>query len=108
MMSIDRHPRVQRSERVLEDELHLPPKPLQILALQREHVDQRPRSLKVIDPAIGRHGAQQQFAQGGLAAPALADQSETFAALDPQADHRRRQPRAAPIFRCRTTRSCGA
>src|SRR5271165_5969461 len=50
---IDRHPRVQRSERVLEDELHLPLNRFKS-SLSRESTSMsRPRSLKWIDPESG-------------------------------------------------------
>ena len=39
---IDCHSRVQGSEGILKDELHLPPKLLQILAFEREDIDQSP------------------------------------------------------------------
>ena len=43
---VNSHPRVQRPERVLKNELHLPPKPLQIFAIESEHID---RSTVVVE-----------------------------------------------------------
>ena len=40
---VDRHARVQRAERVLKDELHLPPEALQSLAFERQDIDRTAR-----------------------------------------------------------------
>ncbi len=81
-----RHARVERAERVLKDELHLAAKPLQPVAVERQHVDQPAAIVERDRAVIGRHRAQQDLAERGLAAAAFADQPEAFAALDLQAD----------------------
>src|SRR5947209_1330118 len=83
---VDRHPWVQRSERILKDKLHLSSKLLQIFALEREHVDQPPVIVKNDRAGVRIDGAQQNLAERRLAATALSDQSEAFATLDFEAD----------------------
>ncbi len=78
----DRHARVQRRVRVLEDDLRLAPERQQRAGRQRGDV------LAVEDDAsAGRlDGAQHEAAGRRLAAPALAHQPERLARLDREAD----------------------
>ena len=76
------HARVQRPERILKDELNLAPKRFEPLCLERQHVNSLAAVVEGDRARIRRHRAQQDFAQGGLAAAALANQPQTFAALD--------------------------
>ena len=78
----DRHQGVQGSEGVLEDHLHVPADPAELMAgvvgdvLARE-----------VNAAAGRsQEAKDQAAGGRLAAAALADQAERLAGLDGQVD----------------------
>src|SRR5205085_5129641 len=77
---------IQRSERILKNELHLPAKLLQILALEREDVDQSSMVVESDRARIRVHRPQQHLAEGRLAAPALTDQTETLASLDLETD----------------------
>ena len=60
-----------------------------------EHARRSLRHRRVLDfTAVRSHRAHDDFAQRGLAATALADQAETFAALDVEGTRRRRAVRA--------------
>ena len=78
----DRHPRVERSERVLEDDLHP--------ATQRAHVvgiDIGELVAVEDDPAVrGRGQLDDGPAEGGLAAAGLTDERERLAAVDLEVD----------------------
>ena len=90
----DRHARIERGERILEDDLHLAPHGAQIVAAEAQHVlpvERRSRRR-------GLDQAQHAAARGGLAAAGLADQSERLAAIDRKATRRR------PRRRCPTSR----
>ena len=77
-----RHARVERTERVLKDELHVPAVFVQRFALQGQHVPPF-AALVVDDPTrIRCQGAHDRLAQGCLAAAALADQAQAFAMTD--------------------------
>src|SRR5579864_905597 len=82
----DGHAWIERAEGVLEDELHLAAKRLERLALERRHIDGRPRIVEGDRARIGRERAKQQLAQRRLAAAAFADEAQAFAALDREAD----------------------
>src|SRR5262245_59294147 len=83
---VNRHPRIQGSERILKDELHLTSKALQSLALERQYINQLPVVVERDRPRIRRCRPQQKLAQGGLAAPAFADETKTPATFDFEAD----------------------
>src|SRR5215472_5118117 len=82
----NRHPRVQRSKRVLKNELNLAAKPLQILSRQRQHVDQPAMVVKGDRSSIGGHRAQQHLAQRRFTATALSNETKALAVIDAQAD----------------------
>jgi len=78
----DRHARVQRAERVLEDHLDLRPQRPQRGALQRRQVHHTTVGGAEQDLAAGRrHRSQDAARGGGLAAARLADQAERLALL---------------------------
>src|SRR5947209_12194555 len=74
----DRHARIERGERILEHELHVPPHRAQIVATELANV------LTVeADLAVGRlDQAQHAAARGRLAAAGFADEAEGLAAID--------------------------
>jgi hypothetical protein len=78
----DAVPRVERGERILEDDLHAPPQRAQLALTQVRDV------LAVEhDPSAGRLvKPQQRPADGRLAATRLADEPERLAAADRQID----------------------
>ena len=78
----DRHPRVQRRVRVLEDHLHPAADPAQPVALQRGHVDPVEADLAVGGVDEADHGAGERR----LAAAGLADEAERLPAADLQRD----------------------
>ena len=72
---VDRHARIERAERVLEDELQLAAEAVELLALQRQHVD---LAAPVVEHdaagalvGIGRQAAHEDLAERGLAAAAI-------------------------------------
>jgi hypothetical protein len=76
------HPRVERADRVLEDDLHVPAHRLQVGAAEAQHVD-----AVELDLARGRlEQAQHRAAQGGLAAAGLADEADGLTAEDVEVD----------------------
>ncbi len=82
----DRHARIERGERVLEDHLHLPPQRSQVLAREARHVDLGAALGAEADLAERRRdGAQDAARGGGLAAAALAHQRQRLAAIDGEA-----------------------
>src|SRR5690606_13967731 len=80
------HARVQRAERILEDELHPPAELHQLLLLERQHVDDGAAVVEQDATGIGRVGAHHHLAERGLAAAALADETQALAALNVEAD----------------------
>ena len=83
---VDRHARVERAERVLENELHLAAETLQLLAFEGQHIGQVAAVVEDHLALVRLQRAQQDLAQGGLAAAAFTDQPEAFAARDAEAD----------------------
>ena len=78
----DRGPRVERRERILEDDLHPAPERLEPPAAELRDVGPVED-----DAAAGRlDQAQQHAADGGLAAAGLADEAERLAPADGEAD----------------------
>ncbi len=74
----DRHPRIERAERVLKDDLHPPPHPPHLRRLEAEEVDAVER-----DAARRRLRQPQHQPPGrGLAATALADEAQRLAPHD--------------------------
>ena len=82
----DGHPRIERPERVLEDELDLAPERYQLRLAQADHIDQPAGVVERELAFIRRHGPHQTFAQRRLAAAALAHQAETLATPDLEID----------------------
>ena len=77
------HPRVERADRVLEDDLHVPAHRLQV-ARRRDADDVDAVEL---DLARGRlEQPQQRAAEGRLAAAGLADEADRLAAADVEVD----------------------
>jgi len=68
----DRHARVERGIRVLEDDLHVATQRFELAAVQLEHV----LALEEHPAAGGRRQAQDGAAHGGLAAARFAHQAE--------------------------------
>src|SRR5205823_13123660 len=75
---LDRAAAVQRGERILEDDLHLPAQPPKLAGRQRRDVD------AVEEDAPGRRPIepQQEACERGLAGAGLADEAEGLAAAD--------------------------
>src|ERR1700730_17573906 len=91
------HARVERTERVLKNELNPPAKALQPLAVKRQDIGGDAAVVEDYGARIGAQRAQQHLAQGRLAAAAFADQTEAFAARDLEADAvDRRHPQPRP------------
>src|SRR5262249_58165465 len=67
------HTRVQRTERILEHELDLPPKAQQLFTLELQHVDDPAAIVELHGAGIRLHRAHDDLADRGLAATALAD-----------------------------------
>jgi hypothetical protein len=91
------HARVERAERVLEDDLQVAAQAAHLRRRQRHHVG------AVVDdlPGVGLDQAQDQPAGRRLAAARLADQAERLAAADGEVDavdraHHRARPAAEP------------
>ena len=85
--ALQRHPRVQRGERVLEDDLHLGADELHLLVVQL--IDAHRAQVWIVerDLSAGRlKQAQDRAAGGRLAAAAFAHQSQGLALLDVKAD----------------------
>ena len=83
----DRHARIQRGERILEDDLNMRPDMHQLFAGQFFQVD--PSQLRIIKPDFATGGIQQAHdgsGGGGLSAAAFTHQSQGFALLDKQVD----------------------
>ncbi len=83
----ERHARVERRERVLEDHLHLAPQRPQLLGPERPHIDHR--AIGAADPDFtGRRleRAQDAARRGRLSAAALPDQSQRLALVDVEVD----------------------
>ena len=81
-----RHARVQRRERILEDDLRPAPHLEHALARQRQQVDHRAvRAVADTSPG-GPLQAEERASQGALAAAALAHQAERLAPADGQVD----------------------
>ena len=78
----DRHPRVERADRVLEHDLHPAAEPLELVALLVEDVlaPQRDRARG------GRQQLQQRLAQRRLAAARLAHEAQDLAGTDVEGD----------------------
>src|SRR5262249_30700592 len=91
---VDGHARIERAERVLEDELQLGSEAIEFAPFQPEHVDLAPPVVEH-DPAggvlggaigrIGRNPAHENLAERGLAAARFTDQAQALAALDIEA-----------------------
>ena len=78
----DAHPRIERADRVLEDDLHVPAHLLQRRALEGDHVD-----AVEADLARGRlEQPQQRASERRLAAAGLADEPDRLAAMDVEID----------------------
>ena len=78
----DLHARVERPDRVLEDDLHVPARLLQVLAAEPDDVDAVEHDL-----AGGRlEQAQDRPTERRLAAPGLADEPERLASADVEID----------------------
>src|SRR5262249_62101736 len=74
--------RIERGERILEDDLHLATIGAQLRLLQVRDV-----AAFELDAAVGRlDQAQDRASHGGLAAAGLADQAQRFAFRDLEAD----------------------
>src|SRR5438477_678607 len=78
----DRHARVERAVRVLEDHLHLAAQRAHFPLSQTEQVS----SLEVNRTGSRLEQAKQQLACSGLAAARFADQRERFAGIELEAD----------------------
>ena len=78
----DRHARVERRERILKDDLHLPPQRAQSGRIEREHVRAVERDLAGRRLDETKNGP----AGGRLAAARLADEAERLAALHVEGD----------------------
>src|SRR6185503_13963052 len=83
---VDRHARIERAERVLEDELQLASESGELLALDGHDVD---LAAPIVEHdaagalvGIGLDAAHQHLRERGLAAAGFADQPQAFAALD--------------------------
>ena len=91
-----RHPRAQRSERILEDVLHAAPEAHQGLGAGAHDVDHRAAVVEQHLAAVGLERAHDHLGQRGLAATALADEAEAFAARDGEA-HVVDRPEGRPL-----------
>ena len=87
---VDRHARIERAERVLEDELQLLAEARELLALDGHDVD---LAAPVVEHhaagalvGIGLDAAHQHLAERGLAAAGFAHEAQAFAAHDVEAD----------------------
>ena len=80
-----RHPRAERSERILKNVLDAPPEPHQRLRVGANDVDHRAAVVEQDLPAVGLERAHDHLGQRGLAATALADEAEALAAGDLEA-----------------------
>ena len=78
----DRHSRIQRSIRVLEDQLHAAAHELEVLSLERQDV----LTVHRHGPGGGPLEPQDGPAEGRLAATGLAHHAERLAAIDAQRD----------------------
>src|SRR5690606_15870445 len=79
--------RVERPERVLEDELHLTAKGPQVVVGQSRDVDYLAAGAPEQDLSAGRFdGPQHALRCRSLAAAALADEAEDLAVVDDEAD----------------------
>jgi hypothetical protein len=78
----DRHPWVERLERLLKDDLHLGPLGPQLLAVHRPEVLALEGHRAGVDVQQPEHGP----AERRLAAPALADDRERLALVDMERD----------------------
>ena len=87
----DRHTRIERRERILEDDLHLPAHFLELALFQRGNVDEF-FAAAVEDLALrGIDGAQNEAPGGGLAAARLADKAQRLSlAVRSDPRHQRR------------------
>src|SRR4029077_5071218 len=93
----DAHPRVERAERVLKNELNPAAKILQPLSVERQDIGRDPPVVEHHRTGIRRQRTEQDLAQGRLATAAFAYEAETLAARDAQADTvDRRHPHARP------------
>ncbi|MNL64648.1 hypothetical protein D3C87_1888830 [compost metagenome] len=83
---LDGHARRKRRHRILKDHLDLRAQPLQLTAFGLEHVDRAFAVVEADTASIRRNGPHQDLADRRLAAAAFADQPQTFAAADIEAD----------------------
>ena len=81
----DGHARVERAERVLEDELDAAAKVDQRLALQGQHVHQPAAVVEFHPPGVRRQRAHDDLGERGLAATAFAHQAQALASADGEA-----------------------
>ena len=82
----NRHAGIECAIGILKDELHLPAKLEQRLALQRPYID-FPVTIAVTNFAmVWCNRPHDDFAQGGLAATAFTNQTETFSCLNVKRD----------------------
>src|SRR6266852_9227691 len=82
----DAHTWVERAERILKNELNTAAKALHALAVKRQYIGRHTLVAEHHRARIRCQRAQQDLAQGRLAASAFTNQTEAFAAPDPQAD----------------------
>ena len=86
---VDGHARVERAERILEDELQLGAEAVELRALEAHHVD---LAAPVVEDhaaalaGVGGDAAHQHLAQRGLATARFAHQAQALAAHDVEAD----------------------
>src|SRR5204863_3864090 len=78
----DGHPWIERTVRILEDDLHPPPRPAQVVARQRAEVD----TVEADRPARRIAQPDHRPPDRALAAARLADQPEGLAAADLEGD----------------------
>ena len=83
----DGHARIERRERILEDEPHVAAVQREAAAVERGDIHVRPVAAAVAYRALaGLDGAQDQLSHGRLAGPAFTDDAEVFAGMKVEAD----------------------
>src|SRR5262245_12145694 len=78
----DSHPRIQRSIRILENDLHVAPLPAQFLLSQRQQIN----AIEQNRSSIRLEQTQDRATRRGFSAAGLPDQTERFAFVDGEAD----------------------
>ena len=81
----DRHARVEGAERVLKDELDPRPEADELAVVETVEPHQGPVVVEDDRAFVRVHRAHDHLAHGGLAAPALPDETKAFPPVDPEA-----------------------